>query len=159
MRNSQLVEALKLNADILNTFIRSIPDQAIMERRKNFWTIHEHLEHLAEMQPILYQRIVNVINEEEPVITPYYPEDNPESGERRKTVEELLEAFSSWRSKQVALIETCDESIWDKTAEHPEYDTYTFEILVRHVLMHDGFHMYRIEELWLVKDEFIKPLP
>jgi uncharacterized damage-inducible protein DinB len=158
MRNSQLVEALKLNTDILKTFISSIPEDAMMNRRKDFWTIYEHLVHLVETQALLHHRIELFINEESPVMTPYNPEGAPESDEK-KTAGELLEEFSNWRNKQVELIETCDDSTWDKMGEHPEYDSYSFETLVRHILLHDGYHMYRMEELWLLKDKFIKPLP
>jgi hypothetical protein len=157
MKNSEILDALKLNIDILYKFIISIPEEAIMKRRKDYWTIYEHLEHMVVTQDMLYHRIDNFIKEEEPVIKPYNPEDKPKSNKKR-TVKELLEAFSKWRNKQVGLIESCDDEIWEKTAEHPEYDQYSFETMVRHVLLHDGFHMYRIEELWLVKDEYVKPL-
>ena len=156
MSHSQLIEALKLNAEILNTFVRSIPEDAMIARRQDFWTIYEHLLHLVETQVMLHHRIELFIAEEAPVMIPFNPEGTPES---ERSIEELLEAFSSWRGKQVELLETCDEATWDKMGEHPEYDSYSFETLVRHISLHDGYHMYRMEELWLLKDEFIKPLP
>lgn len=32
---------------------------------------------------------------------------------------------------------------------------YTPEIMLGHLVMHDQLHMYRIEELWLTRDEFL----
>ena len=32
---------------------------------------------------------------------------------------------------------------------------YNFEIVLNHILFHDYWHMYRIEELWLTKDEYL----
>ena len=146
MKIPQLAEALKSNAEILSTFVRSIPEDALQTRRQDFWTIYEHLAHLVETQAMLHHRIELFMEEEAPVMTPYNPPDTPDTDEK-KSVEELLEAFSSWRSKQVELIESCDDATWEKMGEHPEYDNYSFETLVRHILLHDGFHMYRMEEL------------
>ena len=44
---------------------------------------------------------------------------------------------------------------WEKTATHPEYEQYSLIILARHILMHDHWHMYRMEELWLTRDEYL----
>ena len=51
-----------------------------------------------------------------------------------------------------------DAGTWQKTATHPEYAQYSFYILVRHILMHDHWHMYRMEELWLTRDEYLTQL-
>ena len=56
------------------------------------------------------------------------------------------------------LIRSADKSIWIKEAEHPEYHIYTPYIMLRHRLMHDHFHMYRIEELWLTNEEYLKKI-
>jgi hypothetical protein len=60
--------------------------------------------------------------------------------------------------KQIDFAETCNDETWIMTIEHPEYDFYSFEFQVRHLALHDGLHMHRMEELWLLKDGFIKPL-
>ncbi|MDA1119365.1 MAG: hypothetical protein O2887_02525 [Bacteroidetes bacterium] len=49
-----------------------------------------------------------------------------------------------------------ENDLWSKTAVHPEFNKYSHYILLRHAMMHDHFHMYRIEELWLTKDEYLK---
>ena len=48
-----------------------------------------------------------------------------------------------------------DVEHWTRKAKHKEYIEYTPYIMLRHILMHDHFHMYRIEELWLTTDEFL----
>ena len=69
-----------------------------------------------------------------------------------------MEAFARWREKQVRLIEAVPAEVWRKTAVHPQYESYGFEILVRHIALHDGFHLARIEDLWVLKDGSLKPL-
>ena len=53
------------------------------------------------------------------------------------------------------LIREAPPDLWDKNATHPEYGIYTPEIMIRHIMIHDYLHMYRIEELWLTKPEYL----
>jgi hypothetical protein len=158
MDRSALIEGLRLNVVILRDFIGAIPADKIDERRnEEYWTIREHVSHLAMTQIMLCKRIELLMKEERAVIVPYVPEEKP--GEREnapKPIGELLDAFSKWRERQIRLLESCGDAVWSRMAEHPEYRSYSFETLVRHILLHDSYHMNRIEELWLLKDEFIK---
>ena len=160
MSREQLVNALKLNPTILRDFVASIPTSALDRRRgEGFWTIYEHLLHLVETQEVSQRRLELVRDQARPVITPFVPKELPRApGGGRPTAGELVERFARWRSDQVRLIEAAPEALWRKAAEHPEYERYGFEILVRHILVHDGQHFARIEDLWLVKDEFLSPL-
>jgi uncharacterized damage-inducible protein DinB len=158
MVEKNLIDALRLNVPVLRGFVAAIPEAELTRRRRpEFWTIHEHLGHLVVTQVMLCRRIELFIKEERPVIVPYVPEDRPKpESSAAKSGRELVEGFARWREKQLGLLESCPPGTWAKTAEHPEYLSYGFEILVRHILLHDCYHMNRIEELWLLKDEFIK---
>ena len=57
--------------------------------------------------------------------------------------------FENLRKKVIDISNNLDKSIWNKEADHPEYKVYTPYVMLRHLLMHDHYHMYRIEELWL----------
>ena len=70
-------------------------------------------------------------------------------------LEETLERFPAYREEMLSVVRDWPEEIWRRQAKHPEYEQYTPYILLRHVLMHDHFHMYRIEELWLTTDEYL----
>ena len=97
-----------------------------------------------------------VFKEEKPEIRPYVPDRRSESSRSsNKPIRDVVAVFVKWRERQLELIESCEPELWSKPANHPEYTLYTFEILVRHILLHDGFHMYRIEELWLAKDAYL----
>ena len=71
---------------------------------------------------------------------------------------EALAIFFEKRKELISLVSSEDESIWIKKAEHPEYQIYTPYIMLRHRLMHDHFHMYRIEELWLTNEEYLRKI-
>jgi uncharacterized damage-inducible protein DinB len=157
VNRSQLVEALKLSPSVLKDFVAAIP-QAALERRRGEgrWTIYEHLLHLVETQEVIQKRLELIRDQARPVIRPYAPKRL--QAEAKPSAAELVEQFARWREAQVRLIEAAPEALWERAAEHPEYERYGFEILVRHTLVHDGFHFARIEDLWLLKDEFLTPL-
>jgi hypothetical protein len=157
MKNKELVDALELNAIILENFVRQIPESGLHRNRgEGFWTVYQHVFHVALIQPLMYKRFKLFKTEEKPVIVPYNPfGDEEDKSPKVRPVGEIMDSFKDWRRRQVELIRSCDDSVWEKQGVHPEYDQYTMEIVIRHVLTHDGFHMYRMEELWLAKDEVL----
>jgi uncharacterized damage-inducible protein DinB len=157
MKNEKLIDALEMNSDILEQFVRQISEEKLHRKRgEGIWTVHEHLHHLALVQPVMFKRIRMFKNEEKPVIKPYTP--GPEEEKERtvkRSVAELVRTFRDWRIKQVELARSCGPEIWERTGEHPEFDQYSLEILLRHVLTHDGWHMHRMEEIWIAKEEVL----
>ena len=53
------------------------------------------------------------------------------------------------------LLSQLDDLDLVKEAKHDEYKKYNIEIKLNHMLFHDYWHIYRIEELWLTKDEYL----
>lgn len=156
-----LIEGLRRTPRILSEFVKTIPDHKLQWRRgEDFWTVAEHVSHLAQVQPMLLERIQRFMSEERPEFVPYLPgddEDEPDAPEPLD-ISDALDQFERHRREQLSLLEDAAESIWQRHAIHPEYDRYTFYILIRHILMHDYWHMYRMEELWLTKDDYLTRL-
>jgi hypothetical protein len=156
-----LLEGLRRSPNILSRFVQSIPEGKLdLRRGEGFWTVAEHVSHLAQVQPMLLQRFQRFMAEDHPEFVPYIPgdaEDEPATPVRL-SMESALDQFTSYRMRQLQLLENADDLTWKKTATHPEYDAYSLYILTRHALMHDHWHMYRMEELWLTKDAFLTKL-
>ena len=152
-----LLDCLKRSVPILSQLVQSIPEKKLHRRRgDDFWTPSEHLCHLAEVQPMMLGRLQRFMNEDHPEFVPFIPGEG-EADERPAPMvaAEALSAFADIRDRQVTLLEAADGDVWRKTGSHPEYEQYSLHILVRHILMHDHWHMYRIEELWLTTDEYL----
>ena len=127
-------------------------------RGEGFWTIREHLAHLADAQEMLGERLVRFAKEERPVFVPHFPSDD--EGTRlpvHLSPAELVGLFRQRRETQLATISSYTHEVWERQAEHPEYTDYSVLILVRHILAHDLWHIYRMEELWLTRDEYLTP--
>lgn len=147
---------------ILSDFVNSMPEEDLERRRGDgFWTVADHARHLADVQPMLFERLRLFSEEEKPVFKPYIP-----SGDEVRPAEPIqfdldviLEKFDTWREKQIELLKSLPDAVWERSAQHPEYTRYTPYILARHILMHDHWHMYRMEELWLTRDDYLTALP
>jgi uncharacterized damage-inducible protein DinB len=155
-----LLEGLRLTPGILTNFVQSIPESKLdLRRGTGFWTIAEHVSHLAQVQPMMLQRFERFRDEEHPAFVPYTPGAGEEAATpARLSMESALEQFARYRNSQLLLLEAADPISWEKTATHPEYEAYSLHILTRHLLMHDHWHMYRMEELWLTRDAFLTRL-
>ncbi|SPF39253.1 DinB family protein [Syntrophobacter sp. SbD1] len=156
-----LLEGLKRAPGILSEFVKSIPEERIFSRRgEGFWTIAEHVSHLAEVQPMLLDRFQRFMDEDRPEFVPCIPEDGGDEPVRTvySSVSDALDNFALCRNKEIDLLESARDIMWHKRATHPEYESYSLYILARHTLMHDFWHMYRIEELWLTRDAYLTKL-
>lgn len=155
---ADLLEGLRRAPKVLSEFVSTIPEDQFDLRRKNgFWTLAEHISHLAQVQPMMLDRLQRFRSEDHPQFIPYLPgdgEDEPDTPECMP-IKTALAQFTSVRNQQLTLLGGADDKTWKKQATHPEYDQYSFYILTRHILMHDYWHMYRMEELWLTKDSYL----
>ena len=157
----ELLETLRHTPYILVEFVKTIPESKLDIRRgEGFWTIAEHISHLAQVQPMLLERLERFNNEKHPEFKPYIPGEGEETSDfpTRMNMTTALDQFTEYRNRQVVLLEKTDGIVRSKTATHPEYDNYSLHILTRHILMHDYWHMYRMEELWLTKDAYLTRL-
>ncbi len=156
-----LLKALSQTPKILSEFVQSIPEEKLdLRRGEGFWTVAEHISHLAQVQAMLLKRFERFMNEDHPEFVPYIPgkaNEEPDTPPRMATAS-ALDQFARYRDKQLLLLENADDITWKKTATHPEYEAYSLYILTRHVLMHDYWHMYRMEELWLTRDAYLTKL-
>jgi DinB superfamily len=156
-----LLESLKRSPKILFQFVGSIPQNKLdLRRGEGFWTVTEHLSHLAQVQPMLLNRIERFMYEENIAFVPYIPGEGNDEPDTPPCmgIESALDQFARSRSRQIQLLESADDQIWRKSATHPEYEEYSLYILARHILMHDHWHMYRMEELWLTRDAYLTRL-
>lgn len=157
----ELLEGLRRTPKILSAFVHSIPaEKRDLCRGEGFWTVSEHVSHLAQVQPMLLNRFQRFMDEEQPEFVPYLPGQGEEEAETPPLMEinTALEQFVHYRQRELLLLDQADEATWQKRAIHPEYEVYSLYIMTRHVLMHDYWHMYRMEELWLTGDAFLTRL-
>ena len=141
---------------IIEDYLAQIPAIDLTRRRNpDTWTIEEHVFHIAGVQKMLLDRIKTVKENTDPVIEPYFP-DQDKGLLLYQNIGDALEEYKKYRIEQIKLIEKCSKNELSKSALHKEYNRYTIPIIVNHMVFHEYWHMYRIEEIWLTKDEYFK---
>lgn len=153
-----VLRSLEFTPRILDALLAEVPAELLKAHPKpGKWCIHAHACHLAAAQGMLIARFKRFQSEDAPEFIPYNPDQ--EEGEDKLLALDLAgEAarFRALRRELLAMaVKVPEGPFWEKQAKHPEYVRYTPLIMLRHMLMHDHLHLYRIEELWLTRRELL----
>jgi len=141
---------------VVEPYFLSIPqDRLDLKRTPEAWTLREHLYHVAAVQGMLLGRMTLLRDDPDPVIVPYFPQNEPALADRYPSVAAAFTEYKTKRQQQLTLLEGLTEQQWTKPARHPEYERYDLTLVVHHLVFHEYWHFYRIEELWLTRDEYL----
>ncbi len=152
-----LVSALESIPGIIEAYVSNIPKERFDEKRNaEAWTIREHVYHVASVQKMLYKRIESIRAEKNPAIVPFFPEKEAAIGDFYESTEAAFAEYRAERKRQIALIATLRDADYRNEATHGEYIRYNIPIILNHMIFHEYWHMYRIEETWLTKDGYFK---
>jgi len=151
------LDTFKNLPEIIEKYISAIPLERIdLKRGNDVWTIREHICHISGVQKMLLGRIELIMNNDKPVIEPYFPEKDNDVLSKYKSIEEAFKEYKTTRKDQIKLLKKCSENDFMKRAWHKEYSNYTIPLIVKHMIFHEYWHMYRIEEVWLTNDEYFR---
>jgi hypothetical protein len=149
----KIIVGLEQTPSLLKEMISEIPS-ALMKKRRipGKWCIHEHAVHFSKVQKILNERLQLFMTEDSPKIVPYMPGTSTPADELIKAdLKTSLKEFTKDRKTFIKTLKKLKPKDWRKQAKHPQFTNYTPYIMLRHLLLHDYTHMYRIEELWLTR--------
>ena len=140
---------------IVASYTADLGDENLDRRRSaDAWTIREHLYHICDVQPLLIGRMELMRDTVSPVIEPYFPENEVSMSLKFPSVGAAMESYAALRARQLGLVKGCTDDILSRSAVHKEYTNYSIPMLVRHMIFHEYWHMYRIEELLLTRDGY-----
>lgn len=149
-----LIAALENAPGIIIPLIREMPLQYLKRRPSPAkWSAHEHACHLTNSDGPFLARLDLMLAAPSPYIKSLLPSPEEEAGALLNV--DLDEALGKYVSERAGLVKRLKElsvEDWQRTAEHEEYCQYSVWIMFRHLLTHEMFHAYRIEELLLKKD-------
>ena len=149
-----LISALETAPGVIIPMIREVPPR-ILKRRPSpaKWSAHEHACHLATSDALFRERLEYILSTPPPYIKSVQPTAEEEAGSYFDLdLDERLDSYVRERSELVEILKGLSAAEWQKTAVHEAFDHYSVLIMFRHVLNHEMFHAYRIEELLLKKD-------
>lgn len=148
MRNENLIKSLEGNISLLFAFVGSVRNEEIMKRKEeNSLSIYDHICHLSIIQPLFYDRLEAFAREEKPLISLASLRKIDIVHGNEQSIMVLMRTYESWRLKQVELVRSTEGKLWDRMAANKELAGYSFETLVKDILLNDIFHINQIEEL------------
>ena len=146
---NSILDALDETPRLLKELISEIPEE--LHRKKIIegkWTIHENATHIAVGDIYGFQkRIKDFKMNTKPKFEPLSGESFPKDFFISLNLNEAIEKFYMIRTETINLAKSLNEFDWSKEAKHPEYWKYTPYIMLRHLLMHDHSHLYKIEDM------------
>ena len=149
-----LIAALENAPGIIIPLIREVPPQYLKRRPSpTKWSAHEHACHLSTDDGLFLARLDLMLAAPAPYIRSMQPSPEEEAGALLSVdLDEALDRYVRERASLVKRLKELSVEDWQRTAEHEAYNHYSVWIMFRHLLNHEMFHAYRIEELLLKKD-------
>lgn len=155
MSNTTTLIAVLENAPgIIIPLIREVRPQYLRRRPSpTKWSAHEHACHLSTDDGLFLARLDLMLAAPAPYIRSMQPSPEEESGALLSVdLDEALDRYVRERASLVKRLKELSVEDWQRTAEHEAFSHYSVWIMFRHLLTHEMFHAYRIEELLLKKD-------
>ena len=153
MIQKQTLKTFKQVPKVITDFFSGIPEDRLdVKRNAETWTAREHLYHIVDVQRMLLGRIEKIRDEQNPVIEPFFPEN--EEIRTYNSIADALKVFKSIRKQQCSVIKSLKKSDFKKHAVHKEYSDYSIPIIINHMIFHEYWHMYRVEEILFTRDEY-----
>jgi hypothetical protein len=149
-----LIAALENAPGVIIPLIREAPPQFLKRRPSpTKWSAHEHACHLSASDGPFLARLDLMLSAPAPFIRSILNSPEVESGALLSVdLDEALDRYVRERASLVKRLKELSVEDWQRTAEHEAFSHYSVWIMFRHVLNHEMFHAYRIEELLLKKD-------
>ncbi len=114
----------------------------------NKWSAQEHLAHLASYQHIFYNRILRIIETDNPHFEKYEAEEDANfSIFKNLDLEDLWKDLKIVRKKLLNLVESLSKKQVARTATHTRYGTLNIENWLNFFILHESHHIFAIFQL------------
>jgi len=151
---TNLIAALENSPGVIIPLIREMPPQYLKRRPSPAkWSAYEHACHLSGTDEAFRARLDLMLSTPAPLIRSIENSPEVEAGALLDVdLDEALDRYVRERASLVKRLKELSVEDWQRTAEHEAFSHYSVFIMFRHVLNHEMFHAYRIEELLLKND-------
>ncbi len=144
----RLVARLLEQGDDVRRLASGLTEEQLVRRTvPGKWSLKELICHLDRAQEIFEQRISAMLSEQNPAVTFYDPEKDPDFGGTiaRPTAETLAD-FLRRRTRLAARLEALSPEQWHRPGRHPEYPAYDVHFQIEAMAHHEAHHLYQMFE-------------
>lgn len=142
----ELLLRLKQQAEDIKRLTTGLDEASLAKRTiPGKWSLKELVGHLYRMQQVFEMRIVAMVTEENPAVTSYDPEKDPEFEKVvQRPGQDLAMAFQTNRALLVAQLRLLRPEEWERKGRHPEYPNYNVYLQVELMVYHEAHHIYQM---------------
>jgi len=144
-----ILAELLANPDKISKLVSTLPEEILIKRIDDKWSIKENVGHLIDLEELHSGRIDDFITGKEKL----RPADlnnkkTNEANHNNKNISELLEQLKNVRESFVKRLSALDEKVLKNTPIHPRLNQPMRPIdMAQFVLEHDEHHIETIKEI------------
>lgn len=144
---NELVSELRSFPSRLLEAIHGITESDLRrEEGDGAWSILDVIAHLSDLELVSAVRWRKVLAEEEPEL-PSLDQVRSTPTHRGESLEELMEAFSFERRRNIVLLERCNGEPLQRKGKHPDYGLLSIRDMAERLRSHQEQHLAQIERI------------
>lgn len=143
------LQSLRETPEKIQTLIEDLPEEALIRREGDSWSIQENVGHFLTSESLFLGRLDDY-EHDAPVLQPARFEDNPtdKATFNEKDIRSILHEFQEQRAIYIKRLEALGPDDFEKSILHPRLNKpmRLCDMLYFHI-EHDRHHLARITEL------------
>ncbi len=148
-KKEQIIQRLQYQHLSIIWLLKSLPaEKLLLKTAPTKWNIHELIAHLARYQTVFMDRIKKMLNENQPLITRYKAEEDPQFDDwRKKSTIDLIQRLNADRQVIINQVMHLSEAHLQRAGVHTKYGEMNILEWVDFFLHHEGHHCFIIFQL------------
>jgi hypothetical protein len=127
----------------LPALLEGVPRENFDQRVGAKWSVTENVAHLARYHEVFLERIHRILIEDQPVITAYRAETDPEwPAWQPRSFEEAKQRLHASREALIPILQALTGDQWRRVGRHARYGALSLRGWLELFLVHEGHHLY-----------------
>lgn len=146
--HERVIARLRDQSDDVRRLSSGLDEAALGRRVKpEKWSLKELVCHVLRVQEVFEKRLEAMLAEENPAMSSYGPEGDPEFEPLAALpAERSLAQYLDGRRRLLARLEKIDAAAWHRTGRHPDYPRYDVHFAMEYLAHHEAHHIYQMYE-------------
>lgn len=151
---------LQHQQDVLQDLVRGFTEHELRTRViPEKWSAYEQMAHLTAYQPMFYNRLKRIEQEEQPEFEPYVADNDPLFPDCvQRPINEISEDFTTQRFILINHLVSLPDPILRRTGMHKKYGQLSISEWTEMFLLHEAHHLFSIFQLTSIFRATIRPV-
>jgi hypothetical protein len=144
--HARVVQRLRDQADDVRRLVAGLDEESLSKRTiPEKWSLKELVCHVLKVQRVFSERLERMLAEENPSVTSYKAENDPDFEKMTaRQAEETLAAYLAERERHLERLEDLSPAQWHRVAQHPDFPIYDVHFQTDYLAHHEAHHIYQM---------------